>query len=71
MICVGIFFYRFDNYNIIKVTNYIYIITLVAIISRSIILKESITTIILMGIVCILLGEYVSDNGVSIKRKQN
>lgn len=71
MVCFFTWNLSIKKIGIIKTTNYIYFVPLIAIISASIILKESITMITFLGTVCILSGVYVSENGVTIKRKQN
>ncbi|QII72639.1 DMT family transporter [Apibacter sp. B2966] len=69
MVCFFTWNLSIKKIGIIKTTNYIYFVPLIAIISASIILKESITMITFLGTVCILSGVYVSENGVTIKRK--
>lgn len=71
MVCFFTWNLSIKKIGIIKTTNYIYFVPLIAIISASIILKESITMITFLGTICILSGVYVSENGVTIKRKQN
>ncbi len=46
----------------IKASNYIYIVPLITAIASIIILKESITSIVILGAILILLGLYISQN---------
>lgn len=48
----------------IKASNYIYVVPLVTTITSIIILKESITSIVILGAILILLGLYISQNGL-------
>lgn len=47
----------------IKASTYIYIVPLITAIASVIILKESITSIVMLGAILILLGLYISQNG--------
>jgi drug/metabolite transporter (DMT)-like permease len=48
----------------IKASNYIYIVPLITTVTSVIILKEQVTKIVLLGAILILLGLYISQNGL-------
>ncbi|MDR2123088.1 MAG: DMT family transporter [Flavobacteriaceae bacterium] len=53
---------------VVRATNYIYVIPLVTLITSAVVLDEKITLIAALGSVCILLGVYVAENGMKIRK---
>lgn len=68
MLCYIMWNAAVKQLGIMRVTNYIYLVPLVTLITSSMVLGEIITIIALLGSVFILGGVYVAERGIRVKR---